>query len=155
MPTNERKTLNDIAESLGTDPNILRRLCVKHGIKKEAGGYLVSDVLRAKAAAASANTRNALPDGDPRKRKVELENRLLEIKIDENERRLVDAEAVDMEAQRIGTAIRNDILALPQSLAPRLAGKTDLAEIAQVLDSGLRDCLRHLAEAVECPTPAP
>jgi hypothetical protein len=107
----------------------------------------------AMAKAAQADLRAPLPEGDPRRRKIELENRVLEIKIAESEGALVDAEKVEHEAQRIGAAIKNDLLALPQALAGRLAGQTEPAKISEILDSALRDCLRHLADTI-CNTPA-
>lgn len=140
------KSLSDIAEAVGRSPSVIQRLARQHGLKKTKDGYSVKEVLAAMAEAAKRDARAQLADGDPRKRKVELENRLLEIKIAENEKRLIDAEQVEQEAQSTGASIRNDVLALPQSLSPRLAGKSDIAEISKILDEALRDCLRHLAK---------
>jgi len=153
MTPNEYKSASDIAEMVGRNPSVIQRLARQHGIEKTKDGYSVAAMLEAMATAAKNDARAKLSEDDPRRRKLELENRILEIKIAESERRLVDAEQVEQEAQRVGSAIRNDILSLPQSLAPRLAGKTDLAEISKTLDDALRDCLRHLADTV-CNTPA-
>jgi hypothetical protein len=143
----------EIAELIGVKYASLAQTIRRQGVKKYEGGYSLSEVQAAKFRAGQKDNRSPLSEGDPRRVKVELENQLLQIKIDELEKRLVDAEQVEQEAQRVGSAIRNDILSLPQSLAPRLAGKTDLAEISKTLDDALRDCLRHLADTV-CNTPA-
>jgi predicted transcriptional regulator len=147
------KTAAEIAESLGRNPSTVTRLIRKYAIPREDGGYRVKLVMEAMAKAAQADLRAPLPEGDPRRRKIELENRVLEIKIAESEGALVDAEKVEHEAQRIGAAIKNDLLALPQALAGRLAGQTEPAKISEILDSALRDCLRHLADTI-CNTPA-
>ena len=144
----EYKSANEIAKNLGRNPDVIRRMCAQYGIDRTPKGYPTGAVMRALQEAAKKDNRAPLPDGDPRKRKVELENRLLEIKIAESEGKLIDAEQVEQEAQRVGAAIKNDILALPQSLAGRLAGQTEPARIADILDSSLRDCLRHLSDEV-------
>ena len=46
-------------------------------------------------------------------------------------------------------AVRNDLLALPASLAPRLVGLKTAAEVATVLESGLRDSVRHIADRMQ------
>lgn len=144
----EYKSANEIAETLGRNPDVIRRMCAQYGIKRTAQGYPISAVMKALQEAAKKDNRAPLEEGDPRRRKIELENRLLEIKIAESEGALVDAEQVEQEAQRIGAAIKNDLLALPQSLAGRLVGITEPAKAAELLETALRDCLRHLADEV-------
>ncbi len=145
------KPAAQIAAQLGRTPQVIQRICRNYNLTRGPDGYNVAEVMDAVAKAKGADLRAELPEGDPRRRKVELENELLQIKIDEANGRLIDAESIAQDWQRVGTAIKNDLLALPQSLAPRVAGKTDLAEIAATIDSAVRDALRHLADKVKEP----
>lgn len=139
----------EIAELIGVSYRSLAQTIRRQGVKKYEGGYSLADVQAAKFRAGQKISRAPLAEGDPRLEKVLLENELLQIKIDEANGRLIDAESIAQDWQRVGTAIKNDLLALPQSLAPRVAGKTDLAEIAATIDSAVRDALRHLADKVK------
>lgn len=49
----------------------------------------------------------------------------------------------------IGSAVCDDMLAIPVALSPRLVGRTDVAEVAATLEDAIRDALRHLADRVE------
>ena len=153
QPAKTHDTAANIATMLGkplpSGEKSLLALIRKAGIKKTKAGYSIKEVLDAQKAAAGRDLRTPLSDDDPRRRKVQLENRLLEIKIAEQDGRLIDAEQVEQEAYRLGCAIRNDILAISGALAPRLVGKTDVAEIAAMLDAAHRDALRHLADTLE------
>ena len=145
----EYKSGAAIAEDLGRSPQVIQRICRQFGVKHVSGkGYPVDDVMAAVKKASANNTRAPLEDGDPRRKKVELENRVLEIKIAEAEGRLVDAEEVSQAWFRIGAAIRNDLIAMPAAIAPRLIGKTDPSEIAAVIDGCVRDALRHISDKV-------
>ena len=139
----------EIAELIGVKYASLAQTIRRQGVKKYEGGYSLSEVQAAKFRAAQKDNRSPLSANDPRRLKVELECQQLQIKIDEANGRLVDAEQIAQDWQRVGVAIKNDLLALPQSLAPRLAGKTDLAEISVMIDEAIRDALRHIADKVK------
>lgn len=139
----------EIAELIGVKYASLAQTIRRQGVKKYEGGYSLSEVQAAKFRAAQKDNRSPLSANDPRRLKVELECQQLQIKIDEANGRLVDAEQIAQDWQRVGVAIKNDLLALPQSLAPRLAGKTDLAQISVMIDESIRDALRHIADKVK------
>jgi hypothetical protein len=54
----------------------------------------------------------------------------------------------DQEQREMATAIRGQLLALPNALAPLCEGK-DAVGISEVLRDGVTDCLRHLADGGE------
>jgi len=58
---------------------------------------------------------------------------------------VVPRSEVEQDAARCGTAIRNDLLALPGKLSGQLVGKS-AAEISVLLKDSIVDCLRHLSK---------
>ena len=115
-------------------------------VPDENGRYKTDEVDAVLAAAAARDNRNNTGNTDAKTKKLKLEAQLLKIKLDEAKGRVIDADAAAEAWQRVGVSIKNDLLALAQSLPPMLVGKTDLAEMATIIDGRIRDALRHITE---------
>ena len=116
-------------------------------VPDEKKRYKVSEITAALDAAAGRDLRNkSSGNTDAKTKKLKLEAQLLKIKLDEAKGRVIDADAAAEAWQRVGVSIKNDLLALAQSLPPMLVGKTDLAEMATIIDGRIRDALRHITE---------
>ena len=57
--------------------------------------------------------------------------------------KLVEASEVEREIAELGLMIKNDLLALPSKIAPRLVGKTEI-EIEQDIKQEIEQALRHI-----------
>ncbi len=89
-----------------------------------------------KTAEAKPNTGDSYAESQ--RKKAALDVRLAQLKVDEQEGRLISADAVAQEWTALGTAIRDSMLALPTRLAGKLASMTSERDIAQFLRSTIR-----------------
>lgn len=79
--------------------------------------------------------------------KKDLEQaRILRLKADLEEGKLVRKEDVEAEAYEVGNQIREALLNLPTRLAPRLVGLTDEQEIEKLLIEEVTDALEALSD---------
>ncbi len=152
MPKNiKQKRLNqtELGEYLGVSRTTISKYCrLSDCPERNSSGRF--DVEEFKAFYESTRPEPQTPDAiDARTRLDEARARLAEIKVDEAEGRLIDAESVTMEWIEIGTRIRSDLLSQPQKLAPELVRLVrsggDEAAVCELLTERIRDILLHLA----------
>ena len=134
----------------GISENMIRRHIDKAGINKgKDGKWNVSDVLEAILKHRSEDNKNgSMSEKDPRRLKAMLQCQLLKIEIDRQKGDLIDKNEVDGMLREMAVAVRGQLLALPNALAPHCEGK-DVIGIAEVLRKGVTDCLRHIADGGE------
>lgn len=60
---------------------------------------------------------------------------------------LVPTKDVQMEARKLGAAIRDNVMAIPNRVSPRLAATQDSREVQRILTEELRTALRVLTDA--------
>ncbi len=79
-------------------------------------------------------------------RKAELENQKLEMDLAKAARELIDREAVTRLGTHLIATARTALLSLGHRLAPKVAGKTDIGELARLIEVEVRDVLGALSD---------
>jgi hypothetical protein len=103
--------------------------------------------------AGGKSTKGKAPEGrgavatrlDAQTRKIEIEGRLLELKLMEREGELVERKAVSLAWSQLAVRTRSDILALSSRLASDLHGKS-IGQIKEAIDKEAHRILRHWAK---------
>jgi|GEM_PF-2800936 len=155
-----RGTFRKIADETGLDQATVRRALEAAGMSEaQAGAEFINAVEIArdwadtdKVIGHSASgrgeggnrTSSAYADAKAqselhRARKLELQNAKLEGS-------LVDREAVTETGIRVLSEVRTAILSLGNRVAPNLVGKSDVREIARIIEAEARDVLTSLAD---------
>ncbi len=151
-----RGKISLIAERCGVDPKTVSRALERAGLKVGRGGYVLADAIAAVNAiaepsriAAHAATRGNGSGGamiDARTRHEELKARRLEIENQKLEGHLIAREAVTATGIHLITMTRTALLTVGNRCAEKVAGKTDVREIAKAIDAEVRDVLAALAD---------
>jgi hypothetical protein len=154
-----RGKIQEIAGECGVDHRTVRRALERAGLKAGRGGYSFDEAV----AAVNANADPARVNGhavtrvngsngasspmlDARTRHEELKARRLELENQKFERELVSREAVTATGIHLITMTRTALLTVGNRCAEKIVGKTDVREIARLVDSEVRDVLGALAD---------
>jgi hypothetical protein len=151
-----RGKIQEIAVECGVDHRTVRRALDRAGLKAGRGGYDFADAVAAVNAIADparvnghAVTRGNGEGGamlDARTRHEQLKARKLEIENARLEGDLIARDAVTATGIHIITTTRTALLTLGHRCAEKVAGKTDVREIARIVDAQVRDVLGALAD---------
>jgi predicted transcriptional regulator len=157
----KRGKIQEIAEECGVNHKTVRNALAKAGLIAGRGGYDFAEAVAAVNAIADparvnghAATRVSENGGggkmlDARTRHEELKARKLEIENARLEGDLISREAVTATGTHIITTTRTALLTLGNRVAEKVAGKTDVREIARTVDSEVRDVLGALADEIK------
>jgi hypothetical protein len=158
----KRGKLREIADECGVDHKTVSRALERAGLKAGRGGFSFDEAV----AAVKANADPARVNGhavtrvnggngasspmlDARTRHEELKARRLEIENEKAEGQLVSREAVTATGVHIITSVRTALLTLGHRVAEKVAGKTDVREIAKVVEAEVRTLLGALSDETE------
>jgi hypothetical protein len=159
--TDKRGTIQKIADATGVNQATVRRSLRAAGLIAGRGGYdfaeavnavnAISDTARVVGHAANGrgeggSTAAATALGEAKVRRETLQARKLEIENAKAEGRLIDRDAVTATGIHIITTTRTALLTLGNRVAEKVAGKTDVREIARIVDAEVRDVLGALAD---------
>jgi hypothetical protein len=152
----ERGKIQLIAERCGVNQATVRRALASAGLKAGRGGYDFEAACAAVNAIADparinghAVTRGNVGNGamaDARTRHEELKARRLEIDNAKAEGALISRDAVTETGISLITAARTALLALGHRLAEKVANKSDVKEIAKMIEVEVRDVLGVLSD---------
>jgi hypothetical protein len=153
----KRVKLQAIADECGVDHKTVRRAVERAGLTAGRGGYDFDAAVAAVQAIADparinghAVTRGNAGSGgamlDARTRHEELKARRLEIENERLEGDLISRDAVTATGVHIITTTRTALLTLGHRCAEKVAGKTDVREIARIVDAEVRDVLGVIAD---------
>jgi len=155
----KRGKIQEIASACNVDHSTVRRALERAGLTAGRGGYSFD----AAVAAVSANADPARVNGhavtrvsggngasspmlDARTRHEELKAKRLEIENAKAEGELISRDAVTATGVHIIATARTALLSLGYRLAEKVAGKTDVKEIARIVEAEVRDVLGVLAD---------
>jgi hypothetical protein len=152
----KRGKIQEIAEECGVNHKTVRNALAKAGLIAGRGGYDFAEAVAAVNAIADparvnghAVTRGNGDGGamlDARTRHEHLKARRLEIENQKLEGDLISREAVTATGIHIITTTRTALLTLGNRVAEKVAGKSDVREIARLVDAEVRDVLGALAD---------
>lgn len=153
----KRGKIQEIADACGVDHRTVRRALERAELKAGRGGYDFDAAVAAVNAIADparvnghAVTRGNAGNGgamlDARTRHEELKARRLEIENEKLEGSLISRDVVTATGVHIITTTRTALLTLGHRCAEKVAGKTDVREIARLVDAEVRDVLGALAD---------
>jgi hypothetical protein len=153
----KRGKIQAIADECGVDHRTVRRAIERAGLTAGRGGYDFDAAVAAVNAIADparvnghAVTRGNAGNGgamlDVRTRHEALKARQLEIEIRELEGDLISRADVTATGIHVITTARIALLTLGHRCAEKVASKTDVREIARVIDVEVRDVLGVLAD---------
>jgi len=151
-----RGTIQEIADECRVDHKTVRRALERTGLKSGRGGYHFDAAVAAVNAIADparlnghAVTRGNGGGGamlDARTRHEHLKARRLEIENQKLEGDLISRDAYTATGIHIITTTRTALLTLGHRVAEKVAGKSDLREIARLVDVEVRDVLGALSD---------
>jgi len=149
----ERGMIRKIADACDVDHQTVRSALKAaardpESITLEEGEEIVraiADPARVNGHKATRVTSN--PDlRDARTRHEDLKARKLELETGQLEGRLIDREAVTATGLHIITTARTALLSLGHRIAEKVANKSDIKEIARIVENEVRDVLGALAD---------
>jgi phage terminase Nu1 subunit (DNA packaging protein) len=82
-------------------------------------------------------------------RKEQAEARLKELRLEEEEGRLIDVEAVGQELSRLVRECRDGMLGMASRLAPRVASISDERQVHLLMTEEIEQCLHKVASELE------
>jgi hypothetical protein len=153
----KREKIQEIATACGVDHRTVRRALDRAGLKAGRGGYSFDEAVAAVNAIADparlsghAVTRDngaaSSPMMEARVRSETLTARRLELENQKLEGELISRDAVTATGIHIITTARTALLTLGHRCAEKVAGKTDVRDIARIVDAEVRDVLGALAD---------
>jgi hypothetical protein len=153
----KRAKISVIADECGVDHRTVRRALERAELTAGRGGYDFDAAVAAVSANADparvnghAVTRGNAGNGgammDARTRHEELKARKLEIENARLEGDLISREAVTATGISIITTARTALLTLGYRLAEKVANKSDVREIAKIIEAEVRDVLSALSD---------
>lgn len=157
----QKGTIQQIADATGVNRTTVKRALNAAGLKAGRGGFdfdAAVQVVRdnadpARIAGHAANGRGEGGNSDAtstlaeaRARAENLRARKLEIETAKAEGRLIDREAVTATGTHLIASARTALLALGYRLAEKVANKSDVREIARIIEQEVRDVLGVLAD---------
>lgn len=157
----QRGTIQEIAGATGVNQATVRRALSAAGLKSERGSYdFVTAVEAVKANADPARIAGHAASGrgegggsdatntlaEARARAENLRARKLELETAKAEGRLINRDDVTETGAYIIAAARTALLALGYRLAEKVANKSDVREIARIIELEVRDVLGVLAD---------
>jgi hypothetical protein len=147
--------IQQIADACNVDAKTVRNALATAGadantITLEDGAAIVRDIIDnvrvADHQAARVGTAGSNRMRDARARTEELKARQLELDIAEREGRLIDRDEMMVMGTHLITTTRTALLSLGHRLAAKVANKDDIKEIANIIESEVRDVLGNLAD---------
>ncbi len=152
----ERGKIQLIAERCGVNQATVRRALASAGLKAGRGGYdfeaacaavnAIADPARINGHAVTRGNAGNGAMADARTRHEELKARRLEIDNAKAEGALINRDAVTATAIHIITMARTALLSLGHRLAEKVANKSEVKEIAKIIEAEVRVVLGALAE---------
>jgi len=153
----KRAKIQEIADECGVDHKTVRRAIERAGLTAGRGGYDFEAAVAAVNAIADparlsghAITRGNAGNGgamlDARTRHEELKANRLEIENARLEGTLISRADVTATGIHVITTARTALLTLGHRCAEKVAAKTDVREIARIVDAEVRDVLGVLAD---------
>jgi hypothetical protein len=153
----KRGKIQEIADECGVDHRTVRRALERAGLKAGRGGYdfaeavaavkAIADPVRIAAHAVTrGNAGRASEYSDARAHYERLKAQRLEIENQKLEGALISREAVTATGIHLITTTRTALLTLGYRVAEKVAGKTDVREIAPIVDAEVRDLLEALSD---------
>jgi predicted transcriptional regulator len=152
----ERGTIQKIADTVGVDHKTVRNALKAAGLTPGRGRYdfaqaveivkSVADPARIAGHAVTRGNGSGSALSDARTRFEALKARKLELENAKAEGRLIDREAVTATGAHIIATARAALLSLGYRVAEKVAGKTDVREIARIVEAEVRDVLGVLAD---------
>jgi len=148
-------TVIELGKRYKTHPRTVRGKCEHYGIPIVDGLVDAAEYALA-VEAGDKRTKGIAPEGkgavatrlDAQTRKIEIEGRLLELKLMEREGELVERKSVSLAWSQLAVRTRSDILALSSRLASDLHGKS-IGQIKEAIDKEAHRILRHWAKEPE------
>jgi hypothetical protein len=152
----EMRTVKELAQKYGCHQRTVRWKCEHYGIPIENGLVDADEYAQAVDAGNGRTKGKKAVEGkgavatrlDAQTRKIEIEGRLLELKLMEREGELVERKAVAAAWSQLAVRTRSDILALSSRLATDLHGKS-IGQIKETIDREAHRILRHWAKEPE------
>lgn len=152
-----RGTIQRVADVCGVDHKTVRNALSKAGLTAGRGGYDFEAAVAAVKAIADparvnghAVTRGNAGNGgamlDARTRHEELKIRDLELDIARREGDLISRQVVTATGIHLIATARTALLTLGHRCAAKVAGKTDVREIARIVEAEVRDVLGAVAD---------
>jgi hypothetical protein len=155
----KRGTIQKIADETGVNQKTVRRALEAAGLDAKTVTFeqalpivnAIADADRVLGHAASGrgeggDTSNISPYAAAKAQAELARAKKLEIQNAKAEGKLIDRDAVTETAIHIATTARTALLSLGYRLAEQVAGKTDLAQIAGIIESEVRTMLGELAD---------
>lgn len=153
----KRGVIRQIADLIEVDPKSVRNALALASIPQDLGGRSVeevADIVKAIVDPARVSGHAATRVGkdssgalsDARTQFERLKARRLEIENAKAEGKLIDREAVTETGAHIIASARTALLSLGYRLAGKVAGKTDLGEIAKLIENEVRTVLGKIAD---------
>lgn len=156
----ERGTIQKIADATGVNQATVRRALTAAGLQAGRGGYDMTAAIEAVRSNAdpariAGHAANGRGEGgsdatstlaDARARAENLRARKLEIENAKAEAKLIDREAVTATGIHIIATARTALLSLGHRVAEKVATKSDVREIAGIVEQEVRDVLGVLAD---------
>jgi hypothetical protein len=153
----KRAKISVIADECGVDHRTVRRALERAGLTAGRGGYDLDAAVAAVAANADPARLNGhavtrdnggaeSPMMTARVRHEELKARRLELDNAKAEGALISRDAVTATGISIITTTRTALLTLGNRCAEKVANKSDVREIAKIIETEVRDVLGALAE---------
>jgi hypothetical protein len=153
----KRGTIRKIADEGGVDHKTVSRALERAGLKAGRGGFdfdagvaavnAIADPARVNGHAVTrGNAGNGGAMMDARTRHEELKARRLEIDNAKAEGSLISRDAVTATGIHIITTTRTALLTLGHRCSEKVAGKTEVREIARLIDAEVRDVLGALSD---------
>ena len=139
----ELATVAELNTLTGTSKKAIYKHIEKAGLQAKGKKYVVQDVLAAIGKNRKDDNRIV---GAERSEKIKLECELLQIKIDEERGLLVPIGKVESYLDKLFTAIKQHILAMPSKVSPMVAGEESVEGIKLVLEGEAHDILNLIAD---------
>lgn len=153
----KRGKIQEIADECNTDQSTVRRALERSGLTAGRGGYSFDEAVAAVKAIADPARLNGhavtrdngaanSPMMEARTRHEELKARRLEIENQKAEGELISRADVTATGISIITTARTALLTLGHRCAEKVANKSDVREIARLIETEVRDVLGALAD---------
>ena len=139
----EFATVAELNALTGTSKKTIYKHIEKAGLESKGKKYNVEAVL---SAIVEHRKEDARIIGADRAEKIRLECELLQIKIEEERKHLVPIGKVERYLDKLFTAIKQHILAMPSKVSPMVVNEDSEEGVKLVLEGEARDILNLIAD---------